>query len=123
MNDDSILGSIKKALNIPEDVDAFDQDLIMHINSVFSVLNQLGVGPDSVYQIQNGDNEWSEFMTSSEIAMVKTYMYLKIRMLFDPPSGSVSSSFEQMISEYEWRMNVADDQRLYGGDSDDSIRG
>lgn len=111
MNNDSILNSIKKLLGIEEDYKHFDVDLIIHINSVFSVLNQLGVGPDKVYEISDESNTWDEFIKDNNTTkIVKSYMYLKIRLLFDPPTNSfLLESINKQISEMEWRMNVSDD--------------
>jgi hypothetical protein len=105
---ESILLSIKKLLGITEDYTVFDTDLIMHINSVFLTLSQLGVGPDDGFAITSAENQWSEYMTSGTLLnAVKTYMYLKVRLLFDPPtSSSVADSIKNMINELEWRINV-----------------
>lgn len=105
---DSILVSIKKLLGITEDYTAFDTDLIIHINSVFLTLSQLGVGPDEGFAITSEKNLWSEYMESSTLLnAIKTYVYLKVRLLFDPPSSSsVADSMKNMISELEWRINV-----------------
>lgn len=107
---ESILTSIKKLLGISEDYEYFDSDLIMHINSVFSILTQLGIGPSKGFGIQDSDAIWSDFISadSSNLEAVKSYMYLKVKMLFDPPLGSaVSESMTKLISEFEWRLNVA----------------
>ena len=108
---DSILTSIKKMLGIAEEYEHFDSDIIMHINSVFSVLNQLGVGPPEGYSIKDKNNNWSDFLQSdSRLEMVKSYMYLKVKMLFDPPLGSASiEASNRQISELEWRINVTVD--------------
>lgn len=108
---DSILDSIKMALGIQPEYTHFDSELIMHINSVFSTLYQLGVGTSSPYRIQNGEDLWSSFLEDSdEIDNVKSYMYLRVRLIFDPPSNSfVNESFKKQIEELEWRMNVSVD--------------
>lgn len=106
---DSILNSVKKMLGITDEYTHFDQDLIMHINSVFVILNQLGVGPKSVYSITDATNTWDEFITEDKINMVKSYVYLKVRLLFDPPTGSVQEAIKSQIAEFEWRLNVAVD--------------
>lgn len=121
---DSILTSVKKNLNIAEDVTAFDPDIILHINSTFAKLNQMGVGPEETFMIEDASEEWDEFSTNLDINMVRSYMYLEVRMLFDPPTASVLTSLEKKIAEYEWRLNVADDDRIYmenqnESDSDD----
>ena len=105
---ESILNSIKKLLGITEDQTYFDADIIMHINSVFSILNQLGVGPAEGYAIQDDLNTWDEFITDEgKLQSVKSYIHLKVKLLFDPPaSSSVLSSMERLINEFEWRLNV-----------------
>lgn len=105
-----ILPSVKKALGLPVDATPFDAELMMDINAVFSTLYQLGVGPDEPYMIDGPDNTWSEFYTIAELSNVRTYVYLRVRLLFDPPANSfVVSSFEKQIEELEWRMNVTCD--------------
>ena len=107
---ESILTSIKKMLGITEDYEHFDPDLIIHINSVFMLLNQLGVGPATPYFITSKHNTWSEFMSNTtDLEMVKSYMYLKVRLLFDPPTGGVLDAINKSASEFEWRLNVAVD--------------
>ena len=107
----SILTSIKKLLGITEEYEHFDADLIMHINSVFMILQQLGVGPANGYTITDKENEWSEFLPDGQqLEAVKSYVYLKVRLLFDPPQGSsVMEAIKSNISELEWRLNVAVD--------------
>lgn len=106
---DSILTSIKKMLGITEDYTHFDTDIVMHINSVFSILTQLGVGPPEGFYIQDKTTIWYEYISDpNKIEMVKSYMYLKVRLIFDPPSSSsVIEAFNKQISEFEWRLNVA----------------
>ena len=105
----SILTSIKKLLGIAEEYEHFDADLIMHINSVFMVLTQLGVGPFGGFSIKDEDDSWDEFIQGeTDIEAVKSYVYLKVKLLFDPPlSSAVIESTNRLISEYEWRLNVA----------------
>lgn len=106
---DSILTSIKKMLGLPADYTHFDVDIIMHINSVFMILTQLGVGPSTGFSIEDESAEWTDFMPDmSKVGAVKSYVYLKVRLLFDPPASSaVIESINRLISEYEWRLNVA----------------
>jgi hypothetical protein len=106
--DDSILQSVKKVLNLAADYEAFDMDVLMHINSVFSTLNQLGVGPAPGFMIQDGGQTWSEFIGSDpRLNHVKTYVYLRVRLLFDPPStGYHVAAMEKQIEQFEWRLNV-----------------
>lgn len=109
---DSILTSIKKLLGIAEEYDHFDPDIIMHINTVFSVLTQLGVGPSSGFSITDKTAVWSDYVKSdSRLEMLKSYMYLKVKLLFDPPLGTASiEAINRQISELEWRINVANDR-------------
>lgn len=106
---DSILTSVKKALGIAAEYTHFDPDLIMHINSVFSILNQLGVGPEEGFMISNEYNTWSEFIAdNSKLEFVKSYMYLKVKLLFDPPTSSaVAESTKRLTDELEWRISTA----------------
>lgn len=106
---ESILNSVKQLLGIDESENHFDLDIIIHINSVFSILNQMGVGPKETYSIIDDTSNWSEFTDDAAIFNnVKTYMYLKVRLAFDPPTNSnVLSSMERQISELEWRLTVS----------------
>lgn len=109
---DSILDSTKKTLNLASDYTAFDQDIILHINSVFSTLNQLGVGPKDGFMIEDNVPLWSAFLEGDHrLNNVKTYMYLRVRMLFDPPTlGYLIDAMKEQIKELEWRINA---QREY----------
>ena len=104
---ENILDSIKKLLGIDEMDSNFDQELIMHINSVFMVLNQLGVGPVGGFKISN-EETWTDFVgTRLDLESVKSYIYLKVRLLFDPPQNSfLIDSISNQIDEYEWRLQV-----------------
>lgn len=106
---ESILNSIKKMLGPTEEYTHFDPDIIIHINSVFMILNQIGVGPDKAYSISDDKATWSDFMPEEELLhSVKSYIYLKVKMLFDPPSSSsIMQSMNEQIKELEWRLNVA----------------
>ena len=104
---DSILDTTKKMLAIEADDIGFDLDIITHINSVFMTLQQLGIGPVEGFMIEDKDANWASFLAVDKFNAVKSYMYLKVRLLFDPPSsGSVLSSFERQITEMEFRLNV-----------------
>lgn len=107
---DSILLSIKKILNLGTDNTDFDPDLLIHINSVFSVLQQLGVGPQDGFCIEDATTTWTDYLgsDSAHLNMVKSYMSAKVRILFDPPvSSAVMDSLNRICSEFEWRSNVA----------------
>jgi type II secretory pathway component HofQ len=103
---DSILTTIKKTLGMDESYEAFDTDVLLHINSVLSTLNQIGVGPENGFQIEDASATWDEFLGSDpSLNNVKGYMALKVRMLFDPPSTSfVIAAVEANIKEYETRI-------------------
>jgi len=105
---DSILETTKKALGLEADYDAFDSDIIMHINSVFNTLQQLGVGPEDSFFISDSEPTWAEFIgTQKNINAVKSLMYIRVRLLFDPPQTSfLLESLEKMAQEQEWRLNV-----------------
>ena len=107
----SILTSIKKLLGVAEDYAEFDEDIMTHINSVFLNLTQLGVGPEEGFMIEDATAEWGDFINDSvQLQAVKTYVYLKVKLLFDPPlSSSVTESINRMIAELEWRLNAAVD--------------
>lgn len=108
---DSILNSTKKLLGITEEYTHFDADIIMHINAVFLILNQMGVGPDAPFVITDASATWDQFSSNiAQIEMVKSYMGNKVKYLFDPPQGgAVMGALEKTIAEQEWRLNVACD--------------
>ena len=105
---DSILDSTKKVLGLADDYTAFDVDILMHINSVFSTLNQLGIGPDDGFAIEDSIPTWDTYLDGDlRKNSIKTYMALKVRSLFDPPTTSfLIDAMNKQISEYEWRLNV-----------------
>ena len=119
-NMDNILSSIKKLLGIPTEETAFDSDIIMHINSVFMILNQLGIGPTDVFTISDDYALWSDFIPDGQnIELVKSYMYMKVRLLFDPPTNSsVLTSMEKTINEFEWRLNVQAETKMEENQND-----
>lgn len=106
---DSVLDTVKKSLGIPKDHTEFDVDIIMHINSTFAKLYQMGVGPrDSVFSIEDSEGAWSDFVQArDEIEMVRSFMYIEVRLMFDPPTASLLSSLQERQKEYEWRLTVA----------------
>lgn len=108
---ESILNSIKKLLGLTEEYEQFDPDIIMHINSVFMILTQLGVGPKEGFSIRDSSSVWTDFIPeNSNLESVKSYVYLKVRLLFDPPLSSVvTEAINRQINELEWRINVATD--------------
>ena len=104
----SILTSIKKLLGIEEDYTYFDSDIIMNINSALFNLMQLGVGPASGFAIKDKEATWGEFLGArKDMESVKSYVYLKTRLAFDPPQTSfLIDAIKNQISELEWRLNV-----------------
>lgn len=108
---ESILDSTKKVLGIEPDYTAFDPDILMHINSVFSVLHQLGIGPSEGFVITDNGPIWSDFVTDDRQNSVKTYVYLRVRLLFDPPTTSFhQAALKEQYQELEWRLNVASEE-------------
>ena len=106
---ESILTSIKKLLGIAEEYEHFDTDIIMHINSVFMDLNQLGVGPSEGFAITDEDDIWSDYIEDVVLLQaVKSYMYLRVKILFDPSSigSSTLAAYERQIQQWEWRLNI-----------------
>ena len=105
--DEKILTSIKKLLGIYEENTDFDTDIIIHINSVITILNQLGIGSDEGFEI-NKDTTWNDYLNDdSKLNSVKSYIYLKVKLIFDPPmSSAIKEANKQMIDELEWRLNL-----------------
>lgn len=103
---DSILNSVKLQLGILPEYTVFDQQLILAINTAFSILHQLGVGPKDGYAIEDESNRWDEVVTKQSLNMVKSYVFLKVKLLFDPPATSfVLDAYNKQLSEMEWRIN------------------
>ena len=106
---ESILTSIKKLLLIDEEYTQFDPDIIIHINRVFATLRQLGVGPSKGFYIEDDTAEWTDFIPDPvKVQAVKQYVYLKVKLVFDPGSlGSATlAAHEREIKELEWRLNL-----------------
>lgn len=104
--ENSILTSTKKILGVAEAYTAFDLDIIVHINSTLSILNQMGIGTSNFY-IDDASSDWDEFISYDEYNMVRSYVFLKVRMLFDPPGTSyLITAMEKQIQEYEWRLST-----------------
>lgn len=117
---ESILDSIKKMIGVDKDYGAFDVDLIIAINGVFTILNQLGVGPEKEFSITGPDETWLDFFgVTDAISLVKPYMYLKVKLIFDPPStGVLHEAMERQISEFEWRLAIQADPASKPDDSE-----
>ena len=108
VSEKSILDDIKKLVGVSTEDLSFDNDIIIHINSAFMILNQLGVGPITGFSISDSSKKWNNYITEADdLEAVKTYIYLKVKIIFDPPlSGTVMEALKQTISELEWRLNV-----------------
>ena len=104
---ESILSSIKKLLGISETCTDFDTDIIIHINTVFMILNELGVGPILGFKITDKNDTWDDYLDDiSNLEAIKTYIYLKVKLIFDPPiNSSTIESIKESIRELEWRIN------------------
>ena len=105
---DSILDSVKKVLGIEADYTQFDPDIILHINTVLAILAQLGVGPSAGFVIEDSTATWADFLGDDPaLNPSKSYIYLRVRLLFDPPTTSyLVTSLNEQIREMEWRLNV-----------------
>ena len=105
---DSILTSTKKVLGIDDGYTAFDIDVIMHINTVFNTLTDLGIGPPEGFMITDKTAVWADFIGSDvNLNSVKTYIYLRVRLAFDPPATSFTiNALQEQVKELEWRLNV-----------------
>lgn len=103
----SILTSTKKILGLDQEYTPFDLDIITHINTAFSTLTQLGIGPTDGFSIEDADPEWTAFVDDDRLNSVKTYVYLRVRLLFDPPQASyLIEAINKQIAEIEWRLNM-----------------
>lgn len=112
MAEPSILKSVKKWVGVDPSYDVFDEDIITHVNSTFMLLNQLGVGPSTGFMIEDEEDTWGMYMVpDDDLAAVKSYMMVKVRMFFDPPTNaSLFNSLMEMAKELEWRLNVHADR-------------
>lgn len=108
LDDDHIIPSIKKMLGLSEENTPFDTDVVIHINSALMKLCQLGVGPKEGFTVTDYNQTWSDFLTNNiKLGAVKTYVYLQVKMLFDPPSNSIiMDAMKQQAEEIGWRLNV-----------------
>lgn len=114
---DSILISIKKLLGIQPEYKSFDHDIIIHINTVFMILNQMGVGPEEGFSIMDDTTTWSEYCATKNENAVRTFIYLKVRLLFDPPTSTVLvDSINRLLAELEWRLHLECNDTIKGGD-------
>ncbi len=116
---DSILHDCKKMLGIEDDYKAFDSELFLHINSIFVILNQLGVGPPSGFLVEDEDAKWEHFLGDSrrDLNLVKSYVFIRLRLMFDPPANSfLVNSLTEQAKEFEWRLNVQVETPQFGVD-------
>ena len=115
LNPASILDSTKKALQVPFDYDVFDMDIIMHIISAFFTLQQIGIGPADGFQITGSEETWDTYLgTDLNLNAVKSYIFLKTRLLFDPPDRSyVLEAMKEQVTEYEWRLNLYREGKIW----------
>lgn len=122
---DSILTSIKKLLGIAEDYHHFDSDLLMHINTVFMILYQMGVGPKTPFSIEDDTATWNDFLEDkTDLAAVKNYIALKVRLAFDPPAASAHmQAITEAIKEYEWRLYSAESSENFDPDKIQELYG
>lgn len=111
----SILTDTKKILGIAVDYTVFDLDVLMHINSAFSTLSQLGIGPEQGFEIGNASSQWVDFFgTDLRLNSIKTYVYLRVRLVFDPPTTSyLIDSLRKQLEEIEWRLNVVREETAW----------
>ena len=111
MSVSNILNDTKKVLGLAEDYTPFDLDILLHLNSIAATLDQLGVTDSKNLEITK-DTTWDQlFIVKEYNAQVRSYVYVKIRLLFDPPANSfLVTSLEKMVAEYEWRLNIANDE-------------
>ena len=111
-----ILDDVKKVIGVDEVYTEFDKDLILHINSTLSVLTQRGVGPSSGFEVLTGTEQWSDFVDDTRLLMIKSYVCLKVRLLFD--SSTMTSyainALNDQVNEYEWRLQVASENAING---------
>lgn len=99
----SILKTVRRMIGPDEDYEYFDTDLIIHINSAFSRLCQLGVGPETPFKIRSTEETWDEFLPDGHLEDVKQYMYLYVKLIFDPPaSASVMNAYKEQLDKLEW---------------------
>lgn len=104
---ESILLSVKKRLGVDPEFDGFDEDIISSINSAFMNLNQLAIGPTEGFSITSIDEVWTDFSTATNLQSIKNYVFLKVRLAFDPPQTSFGiEAIKSQILELEWRLNI-----------------
>lgn len=102
---ESILSSMKKLLGIVPEYEAFDDQILLYINTAFSVLHQLGVGPEEGFEIVDKGMTWEKIISAPRLNMIQTYVGMKVKLMFDPPVSSFAlDALNKQISDYEWRI-------------------
>lgn len=121
--DESILTSVKKILGLTEDDTSFDLDIKLHINTVFTKLQQIGVGPSGGFAIEDASATWDSFLGADpRLNSAKTYIYLEVRMLFDPPTTSYHiNAMQDQIKELQWRLNVHMEETIWVDQDPDPV--
>lgn len=105
--EDSILKTVKKILGVPESYTVFDLDIITHINSVCSILGQLGVGPEEGIFIEDAIDTWDDYFSGQDLNLIRSYVFLRVKLLFDPPSMSyLYEAMTKQIQEFEFRIST-----------------
>ena len=105
----SILNDVKDMLGIQQEYTHFDQQIIMHINGVFMILRNLGVysNDEQPFNLSTGNEEWSDFYSGDNLSLLQSYMFMKVKMMFDPPTmGSTKEAYEKQIAEFEFRLQT-----------------
>lgn len=114
--EESILKSVKPQVGVELDVTAFDEDIITHINTVFTELNMLGVGPEAGFMIQDDQATWTQYMGNTDLNLnsVKSYMVLYVKFLFDPPKTSFAiDAMKDQIEKLGWTLNIKRENELW----------
>lgn len=124
--EESILNSIKLQLGITTEYDIFDQQIIMSINTALAITNQIGIGPPGGFAITGPDETWKDFIGTDASAIlvnsVKTYVYFRVKLSFDPPSSSsLTDAIERQLREIEWRLTIVDYIYVGTEDPDDPV--
>lgn len=116
LNGESILDSTKKALGLDKNYDVFDDTIVMHINTVFSMLHQIGASPRTGFTIIGDTEKWSDFIVDvKNVDLVKSYMYLRVRLLFDPPTTSFAiDAMKAQLDMLEWRLSIMEQSFVLG---------
>lgn len=107
-----ILDDIKKLIGIVPEYEAFDDQILICINAAFATLHQLGVGPEEGFEVDK-DTEWESYISTKRLNFIKSYVSMKVRVMFDPPTSSFAlDAINKQIAEYEWR--ITSEVECYG---------